>query len=206
MRKFFFLGEKIICVVVFGNGLKKIRASFKLFWTGLLKLISTWTEVHFEYKKLRKLFLFILFGFYAKFFRLLVEKFFDVIFKIAFYGSRETLSRQLFLYWKPCVFHSLWRGRKIFRLLSIFSAWISKLHSTCPWGHFGEKYFFLENFHFFLNFRTLSGKISPLWQKRLGFLAIFFQSIVKTAFYLSWRTVWRNFFFSKEYIVLKVFT
>ena len=36
---------------VFGYGLKKTRASVKHFWKGLSKLISTWTEVNFEFKK-----------------------------------------------------------------------------------------------------------------------------------------------------------
>ena len=70
---------------VFGHGLKKFGTSFEPFWRRFSKLTSLWTEVHFEHKgNLRKVF-FITFGNWEKNFRLLVEKFFDPIFKKTFY-------------------------------------------------------------------------------------------------------------------------
>ena len=77
----------------FRHWLEKNCASVDYFWTWFSKLISMWTEKNIERKRnfSEKNFL-ILCESWAKIFRLLVGRIFDVIFKNAFYESRETLS------------------------------------------------------------------------------------------------------------------
>ena len=67
LKQSFFL-EKKYSLLVLGHWLKKLWASVEHFWTWFSKLISTWTEVHFEFgRDLReKYFFFVTFGFWSK--------------------------------------------------------------------------------------------------------------------------------------------
>ena len=144
----------------------RFRTSVEHIYTGFSKLISTWTELHFEFKwNLTEKTNF----FYH--FRTLVEKFsefgpktFDVIFKNTFYESRETLSGYLLLLknWHFLVTFTAWKkfrtsGKK-------FLAWLLELHSTCPLRHFEEKNAIWRTFTVFYLFQDNGRPFPSRWQ------------------------------------------
>ena len=172
----------------------------RTFLEGLSKLISTWTEVHFEKKTFwKKLKLFIIFGSWAKIFQLFVEKSLDVTNKTAFCLTKKKLKKSSFF-----IFFGQWLNstcsqerfqektsvlknnkssllsfsdneRTLLAALQTFWTWLPELLWTCLWEHFQENCFVEQNKTCFPNqFWTLSESFWILWRILSSFRTTFF--------------------------------
>ena len=125
---------------------------------------------------------------WAKIFRLLVERNFDVIFKNTFYESRETLSGYLLLLKNWHFLVTFTDSVKKFRTSGkIFLAWLPELHSTWPLRHIEEKNAIWRTFTFFYLFQTIGDYFCPCGKN--------FQHSCQNCFrHANWHTLGKTIF------------
>ena len=214
LRVSFFLGKKLDFVAVFGTLIEKFSGICYIF---LNKVVKTDFHVHigtFWVWNFQESFIFFPFWIVGRIFPVFGRKSFDMVVKRAFYESWEKLSGQSLFSWKNYFFSHFWRQRKRFRLILLFfgqkanffdllaqfSNMVVRFVFDVSIGTLWRKLFFFWTKHIcvFNSFGQWPNFFGPHGKKCLALQLSFFNSIVKTAFYLSRRTVRGNDFSLEE--------
>ena len=153
--------------------MKKLWASVEHFWTWFSKLISRWTEVHFEWKRnFRRKEHFIPFSFWAKIFQLLVEKFLTWFLKINF-TSPEKHFHDCSFFWKLWSLFTFGDRGKVFRpsgknFIGMIATTVFYMSIEKVWGW---KCNFENNNVFFFTFSDNGRPFLALWENLASWLS-----------------------------------